>query len=137
MRLGRDRERSPGGSRVFISREDATIRQVTNADAILPVLDEYGFETHVLTELSVAEQIARFSDADIVVAPHGAGLTNLVYADDVAIVELFGQKKLASFARLATMLDQTYTSVGCEQRGVNLVVDPDRLAAAIEWVLHS
>jgi len=35
------------------------------------------------------------------------------------------------------MLDQTYTSVDCEQRGVNLVVDPDRLAAAIESVQHS
>lgn len=137
MRSVSDRERSPGGSRVFVSREDATIRQVNNTDAIRPVLDEYGFETHVLSELSVAEQIALFSDADIVVAPHGAGLTNLVYADDVAVVELFGQKKLASFARLATMLDHTYTSVDCEQRGVNLVVDPDQLAAAIESVRHS
>ena len=137
MRSDSDGERSPGGSRVFISREDATIRQVTNADEILPVLDKYGFETHVLTELSVAEQIALFSDADIVVAPHGAGLTNLVYAENIATVELFGQKKLASFARLAAMLDQTYASVDCEERGVNLVVDPDRLAAAIEGVLHS
>lgn len=137
MRSVSDRERSPGGSRVFVSREDATIRQVNNTDAIRPVLDEYGFETHILSELSVAEQIALFSDADIVVAPHGAGLTNLVYADDVAVVELFGRKKLASFARLATMLDQTYTSVDCEQRGVNLVVDPNRLAAAIESVQHS
>lgn len=129
-----DRGRSTGGTRVFVSREDATIRRIKNDDSIQPVLDAYGFETHVLSELSVAEQITLFSNTDIVVAPHGAGLTNLVYADDIAVIELFGDKKLASFARLATMLNQTYTHLECEQRGVNLIVDPDQLANAIESV---
>jgi capsular polysaccharide biosynthesis protein len=134
MRSGRDRERSPGGSRVFISREDATIRKVMNAGEILPVLDEYGFETHVLTELSVAEQVGLFANAEIVVAAHGAGLTNLVYADDLTVIELFGDKKIASFARLAEMLDHEYVPVDCDQRGVDLVVDPSALERAIESV---
>jgi hypothetical protein len=120
-----------GGERVYVSRADATIRQVANRDVVEPVLDAHGFETYVLSELGVAEQIDLFANAEAVVAPHGAGLTNLVYAEDTAVIELFGDKKIASFARLATMLDHDYTPLDCEQRGVNLVVDPERLDAAI------
>jgi capsular polysaccharide biosynthesis protein len=127
-------EGTEGGTHVFISRKDATVRRIKNTDEIQPVLEEYGFETYVLSELTIAEQVRLFSNADTVVSPHGAGLTNLVYADDTGVVELFGRKKLASFARLAHMLDQEYTPVDCEQRGVNLVVDPGRLEAAIESV---
>lgn len=136
MRMrGDDRgEGTEGGTHVFVSRADATVRRIKNTDEIRPVLEEYGFETYVLSELTIAEQIRLFSNADTVVAPHGAGLTNLVYADDAGVVELFGRKKLASFARLAHMLDLEYTPVDCEQRGVNLVVDPDRLETAIESV---
>jgi hypothetical protein len=137
----RDRMRAarPDGSdaearanRVYVSREDATVRRVRNFDEIRPVLDAHGFETYVLSELGVAEQIDLFANAEMVVAPHGAGLTNVVYADDVAMLELFGDKKLGSFARLAHMLDHPYTHLDCEQRGVNLVVDPERLDGAIE-----
>jgi capsular polysaccharide biosynthesis protein len=35
------------------------------------------------------EQIALFQDAECVVAPHGAGLANLVFAPETAVVELF------------------------------------------------
>lgn len=120
-----------GGERVFVSRADATIRQVKNREEIQSVLDDFGFETYILSELTVAEQIDLFANAEIVVAPHGAGLTNLVYAKDVAVVELFGDKKIASFARLAEMLDHEYAFLDCEQQGVNLVVDPERLEATI------
>jgi capsular polysaccharide biosynthesis protein len=85
-----------------------------------------------LIDLSVAEQIDLFADADLIVAPHGAGLSNVVYADAVAVIELFGQKKMASFARLAEMLGHDYTYLECAERGVHLVVDPTELERAIE-----
>ncbi|WP_217642010.1 glycosyltransferase family 61 protein [Halostagnicola kamekurae] len=120
---------------IYISRTDATARRVDNIDEIQPVLDRYGFETYVLSELSVAEQINLFANAEVVVAPHGAGLANIVYADDVEVIELFGNKKIASFARLAEILDYGYIDLDCEQRGVNLVVDPDRLDTAIQSIV--
>jgi hypothetical protein len=122
-------------ARIYISREDATARKVRNADEVGAVLDTHGFETYVLSELTVAEQIRLFANADCVVSPHGAGLTNVVYSDDVSIVELFGDERVATFARLATMLDHDYRNLDCEQRGVNVVVDPERLDAAIRDAL--
>lgn len=116
---------------IFVSREDATVRRVKNMSEIRPVLRKHNFETHVLSELTIAEQIGLFATADIVVAPHGAGLANLVYADDISVIELFGRKKIASFARLAHMLGHEYTPVDCEQRGVNITVNPEQLETAI------
>jgi hypothetical protein len=126
---------NPESNRVYLSRTDATTRRVRNFEQIRPILDAHGFEPYVLSDLDVSEQIALFTDADTVVAPHGAGLTNIVYADNLAILELFGDKKIGSFARLAEMLDHTYASLDCKQSGVNLVVDPDRLDSAIKSLL--
>ena len=133
-RMGGDEAKAEGdgGKRIFVSRADATVRQIENVADLQPILDAHGFETYVLSDLSVAEQIDLFANADVVVAAHGAGLTNLVYADDVTVVELFGDKKIASFARLAEMLDHEYVPVDCDQRGVNLVVDPARLERTLE-----
>lgn len=130
-RMGADSD-GDSGNRIYVSRADATIRNVENIDDIERVLDEHGIETYVLSELSVAEQITLFANAELVVAPHGAGLANLVYAHETSVIELFGDEITGSFARLAEMLDHEYTFLDCEQRGVNLVVDPECLNAAIE-----
>lgn len=53
------------------------------------LLAEYGFERVELEDLTIPEQAALFADADAVVAPHGAGLANLVYARDAQVLELF------------------------------------------------
>jgi capsular polysaccharide biosynthesis protein len=123
--------------RIYISRTDATVRQVENIDKIKPIFDDYGFDTVVLSELTVVEQIKLFTNAEIVVSPHGAGLTNVVYADEITVIELFGRKKMTTFARLADMLDHDYSFLDCEQRGVNLVVDPERLDTAIERAVEA
>lgn len=125
------------GNRIFVSRVDATTRQVANLDIVQSVFDSYNIKTYVLGHLSVAEQIDLFSNAELVIGAHGAGLTNLIYTRGASIIELFGDKKIASFARLATMLGQDYTPIDCEQRGVNLVVDPERLDEAIKRAVET
>jgi capsular polysaccharide biosynthesis protein len=134
---GVETEAGDDSHRVYVSRADATTRRVHNFEEIRSVLNHRGFETYVLGNLTVAEQIRIFANADTVVAPHGAGLTNVVYSDDLSVIELFGDKEMATFARLAKMLDHDYTPVDCEQRGVNLVVDPQRLDAVLEDVLKT
>jgi hypothetical protein len=120
------------GKLIYISRADATLRRVRNMEQIRPILNTYGVETYVLSELSVAEQVELFAEAELIVAPHGAGLTNIVYADEAAVVELFGDKKAASFARLAKLLGHDYTYLDCDERGVDIVVDPTKLERMLE-----
>ncbi|MBD2092350.1 DUF563 domain-containing protein [Microcoleus sp. FACHB-1515] len=76
--------------RLYISRSQTTNRRVTNEAEILELLTPYGFESVTLEALSVSEQAALFASATVVVAPHGSGLTNLVFCRSKTIViELF------------------------------------------------
>lgn len=78
------------GRRIYISRDDARLRRVLNERRLLPRLESLGFERAVLGELPVARQIALFRQADIVVAPHGAGLTHIAWCKPgTKIVEFF------------------------------------------------
>jgi hypothetical protein len=77
--------------RLYISRAGAQRgRPVVNEREIQTVLGSRGFETVRLEELSVREQAALFASAEVVVGPHGAGFTNLVFCQPGAkIVEFF------------------------------------------------
>jgi capsular polysaccharide biosynthesis protein len=76
--------------RIFISREDAEHRKVMNEDAVLSVLKKYGFKLVKLSTLSFTEKIELFQCAEVIVSPHGAGLTNLIFCNPgTKIVEMF------------------------------------------------
>lgn len=120
--------------RIYISREQANRRRVANRDEIMKLLSSFGFESYVLEELSVAEQAKLFANAEVVVSPHGAGLTNLMYARDTAVIELFGQRKKTTFYRLATLLGFDYQAVTGRDAQPDIYVAPETLRTAVENV---
>ena len=71
---------------VYVSRRDSPLRRLLNDDELALRLEAEGFRTLVASELSVADQIRAFSRARVIVGPHGAGLTNLVFAPRGALV---------------------------------------------------
>lgn len=72
----------------YISRKES--RCVANEDEIVPVLREYGIEIIQPEKLSFIEQVALFARAELVVAPHGAALTNLMFSSSgTSVIELF------------------------------------------------
>lgn len=113
--------------RVYISRTDATRRQVSNRNQLDSLLEEFGFETYVLGELTVSEQIELFASAEIVLAPHGAGLTNIIFGRNLSVVELFGPKKNTTFYRLSKLCGHEYRSLECPSDGLDIDVDLDTL----------
>jgi capsular polysaccharide biosynthesis protein len=77
-------------SRIYISRSHATKRRVTNEDELIDFLVQRGFKILHLEDMSFREQIHVFANADVVVAPHGAGLTNLVWCNvGTRVLEFF------------------------------------------------
>jgi capsular polysaccharide biosynthesis protein len=104
-------------------------------DEVVEMLRGYGFESYALEELSVATQVELFANAELVVAPHGAGLANVLYADDVAIVELFGESKKTTFYRLAKLLDHDYRLTTNAERHTDIVVDVPGLEREVRRVL--
>lgn len=65
--------------RIYISRRNASYRRVVNEAEVMGYLQKFGFRDVTLESLSVAEQALLLAGAEIVVAPHGAGLSNLVF----------------------------------------------------------
>lgn len=126
--VGQPEERA----RIYISRRNATKRRVRNESEVVSALQTRGFERYVLEELSVAEQIELFADAEAVVGPHGAGFANLVYAETPLVVELFGQKRLNTYHRLSTALGFQYEPIYADARGCDLVVDTETLLERID-----
>lgn len=75
--------------RIYISRRQAPGgRHILNEDALRRMMEERGFTVQLLETLDITQQIELFYDATCVVAPHGAGLTNLLFAESVDLVEL-------------------------------------------------
>lgn len=65
--------------RLYVRRRDALTRRVVNEEEVLAALVPLGFEAVDLERLSVAAQVDLFARAAVVVGPHGAGMTNLVF----------------------------------------------------------
>jgi len=65
---------------VYASRREQSKRRLLNEAQLEAALERLGFRIIVPGEMSVREQIGAFSRARIVVAPHGAGLANMVFA---------------------------------------------------------
>jgi len=78
-----------GDKLIYVSRSDAPVRKLTNEQELIEALKPLGFTNHVLTGRSAQEQIDIFSAARIVISPHGAGLTNLLFCNQgVEVIEL-------------------------------------------------
>ncbi|WP_435146950.1 glycosyltransferase family 61 protein [Halobaculum sp. P14] len=118
-------------NRIFISREQADARRVTNRPALMEVLSERGFEKYVLEELSVEEQVQLFANAEYIVAPMGAGLTNMIYATDATVVTLYGSDINTCYTVLADALGFTNAFLLCEPDGLDMRVDLDKLESLL------
>jgi capsular polysaccharide biosynthesis protein len=75
-------------SRLYVTRLSAPTRRVANEPEIERLLAGRGFRRVVPDELSVVDQVRTFAAAEAIVAPHGAGLTNILYASPIPVVEL-------------------------------------------------
>jgi len=68
------------GALLYASRREQSNRRLLNEAEVEALLTQRGFRIIVPGEMRVPEQIAAFSRARVVVAPHGAGLANMVFA---------------------------------------------------------
>ena len=123
--------------RVYISRGDANERHIVNEKDVVEILREYGFQTYQLETMSVEEQIELFTDAEIVIAPHGAGLANIMFCQETTVIELFGSLVKYPFRRLANTLEHEYHAIYCEPRETDLYVDPEVLREHVEKCLQN
>jgi hypothetical protein len=108
-RLGID-DKKPGKRRLYIGRNRARWRRIVNEEEIWPILEKAGFEYVELEKLSFQQQLTLFSQAGAVVCPHGAGVTDLLFAPrGIPVLEMFAERYvIPEYCMLAHVLDQKY-----------------------------
>ena len=132
---------------LFVSRADATRRRVLNEDALRQRLEARGFRTVVAAGMDVYAQMRVFSSARLVVAIHGAALTNMIFSPAHArFVELCGSRwaSMSEFRRLAKARGQRIDTLICDRYPADAspndphadhYVDVDAVMASVERLL--
>ncbi|NET27709.1 tetratricopeptide repeat protein, partial [Okeania sp. SIO1I7] len=83
--------------RIYISRKLTPYRRIVNEEEVVSLLGKFGFVTVTLESISVAEQASLMAGAKVVISPHGAGLTNLVFCSPgTKVIEIFSPKFINS-----------------------------------------
>jgi hypothetical protein len=105
--------------KLFISRQLAGVRRVVNEDSLFQLLEPQGFTRIRLENFSWKEQINLFYHAREIIAPHGAGLANLVFcAQKPLVIELFNANYVHwCFWHLAMLTDANYVPLIFPNRG--------------------
>jgi capsular polysaccharide biosynthesis protein len=96
--------------RIYISRAKAKHRRVINESELIEFLTKFDFQVYTMENLSVIEQAAIFSAAEVIISPHGAALTNLVFCTPkTKVIELFSPNYINSCYRaLSNQVDIDY-----------------------------
>ena len=126
----------PVADKVYISRLDAPDRRpMVNERKLADILEKRGFKIVLPTDHHPREQIGWFQNADVIVGPHGAGLTGVFAARPGAIfVELFSPKATAAYASVAAArgLDYRYVAgTAVPGRPYAFEIDIDAVLAAL------
>lgn len=119
-------------SRIFISREDARTRHITNRDDVLNEISDMGFQKYVLSELSYEEQVKLFSQAEFIIGSHGSGLINGTYSNNVKIIEMYANRYTAAIYEIFQSIGHEYGCLSCNPMGKDLEVDVDQLSKLIK-----
>ncbi|MEM6801862.1 MAG: glycosyltransferase family 61 protein [Bacteroidota bacterium] len=134
--------------RVLISRAHAPARKVLNEDAIEKVAVKYGFKKYTLEKMSYLEQVALFNQAKIILTPHGAGLSGLVYCEEgTQVLEFYHPQYVnACFYALANTMKLDYSyfigkgkapkeGVDLAMNMADITLDTEKLEKAIKAIL--
>ncbi len=99
--------------KIYITRKDAEKRGLLNEEELCLALRQRGFKVVALTEVSLEKQVAIFSNAKIIISPHGSGLVNLMFSDSEAhVVEIMPEHFInPCFFRIAQHRGMSYEMV--------------------------
>ncbi len=76
--------------RLYQSRLGAVARKMGNEELLIDRLERAGIKAFEFTGLSVRDQLMLFFNAETIIAPHGAGLTNLIASrPKTDVIEIF------------------------------------------------
>lgn len=125
--------------RIYASRAGATSRRVVNEPEVVAALARHRVEAIEAGKLGFDEQLELFASAELVIGLHGANLTNCLFSERAALIEIVPVN--LCYWGVARSADGNY--VGLQQEGSragaaageDVIVDVGALADAIDRAL--
>ena len=100
--------------RIVVSRGTSNTRRWLNEDECMITLNSLGFKLIDPSKLSLSEQVDAFSNAEIILGPHGAGLTNLMFCNPgTKVIEIRAQEQGGEYSS-ATCYEELSDIFGVE-----------------------
>ena len=94
---------------LYISRRQVLYRRAVNEDEVIAYLADHGFEFHTLEDYTLREQIALFAEAKVVMGPHGAGHTNMIFSPrGLVVVDILNGDVNQCFHNMCLTLGHEY-----------------------------
>ncbi len=119
--------------RVYITRnQDSASRHVLNELELIQGLIPLGFHVIKMTDLSLREQIYLYSSADIIVTPHGANMSFMLFSHpETTIFELNcgGERH---YSHIAWHYGIDYFRIKCRAEGEHMNVDVRHVLRLLE-----
>lgn len=137
-------QKNNSGKRIYVSRRNARVRRVVNEVEIEPVLHRHGFETVIMEDLSLDDQMRLMGQVDLLAGAHGGGLTNMIFLrPQVPVLEL--RRELGPppcYHNLARAVAHPWYMLACRPvdqdwhyHSANIVVDPVALDAKLSAII--
>ena len=131
-----------GNEKIYISRINSEQRPLDNENAVHELVESRGYKIIHMEDHTLPEQIEIAANATTIVAPHGAGLSNMIFArENCAIVELLPDrymtplfKKLAMDCnhRYSPILGQLTESKVAADNDMRWTIDIEKLASVLD-----
>jgi hypothetical protein len=110
-----------GPRKIYISREKAARRKISNETQIISMLTDHGYEIIHAENIHFKDQIKLFSEANYLLGQHGAGHTNLMFMKPGSRVMEIRQEDWNSqpfcFLRLANIFDLEWNYLNAKSVG--------------------
>lgn len=94
--------------RLFLSRSrlSKNTRLIRNEKEVLAAIQRFGFSVVDPQDMSIADQMGLFSEAECIVSPHGAALTNMIFrrGAPLTVIEIVSPD----------LRRNTYEQIGCQ-----------------------
>jgi capsular polysaccharide biosynthesis protein len=100
--------------KIFINRQKASFRKITNYNVIEPLLMEQGYTIIDLEDYSLVDQINFFYHAKKIIGIHGAGFTHICFSKADVIDIIYENFHQNCFLKMAKILDINYTFLRCK-----------------------
>ena len=106
--------------RIFIDRSDSNFNhcKLINNNEIIEFLGKKGFQSYQVSKLDFFEQIYLFNNAKIILGPHGAALSNIIFSEPgLKLIELIPKDhQSVKCKRISEIMNFNYQRVNLETK---------------------